>query len=257
MGPKSHRFPTEDPSPPYTLRLNMKRMEPLDVLVIESHDGTGQRHAAALATAGHRVRRCSSPGANAFPCAAIIDAGSCPVDHGVDVALLVRRNVALRPSDREQGVSCAIRAGVPVVEDGPAVLDPFEPYVTSRVTGDLVESCEEAAVRGYDELRSTILERCALVLTAAGVSEDALDITFRRNGTRLLVEVCGEQISKSLQDSLAVKVVAAITEGTRSFDGVDVSYRARTPERAERHRFGSLSPTVDHRMALPERPAAP
>ncbi len=209
---------------------NHERMEPLDVLVIESHAGTGRRHAAALASAGHRIHRCSRPGANAFPCTEITDPGSCPLDRGVDVALLVRRNVALRSSDREQGVGCAIRSGVPVVEDGPTVLDPYEPYVTARVTGDLIATCEEATDHGYDDLREAIGERCARVLTAAGISPTRPDIRFRRVGNRLAVDVHGEQISRNLQDALSIRVLSAVVDGRRSFEGVDVSYHARSVE---------------------------
>lgn len=204
-------------------------MEALDVLVIESHDGTADRQSDALTAAGHRVHRCTKRGTNAFPCTEITEPGSCPIDHGVDVALLVRRNVALRPVDREQGVSCAIRTGVPVVEDGPSVLDPFEPYVAARVTGDLVETCEDAAAHAHDGLRDVVVERCATALTAAGVGADT-DIEFERVGRRLVVTIRGARVSRALQDSLAVAVVAAINDGQRAYDGVDVRYHARSPE---------------------------
>ena len=107
-------------------------MTSLDVLLVESHPGNGARVAGALERAGHHVHRCHEPGATGFPCTEITSPGSCPLDAGVDVALLVRR-VAPHPTDLEQGVSCALRAGLPIIEDGPTILDPFEPYLTGRV----------------------------------------------------------------------------------------------------------------------------
>jgi hypothetical protein len=200
-------------------------MSALDVLLVESHAGVGHRHAESLAAAGHRVHRCGSRGAEAFPCTEITNPGSCPIDQGVDVALLVRRNVALRPTDREQAVSCAIRSAIPIVEDGPTVLDPYDDYVTSRVTGDLVEACEDAAERGYDELRSTIRDRCAAVLAAVGADPE---MHFRRHGRRLSVEIHGEAITPALRDTLAVRVVSAVNDATRDYEGVDVTYQENT-----------------------------
>lgn len=125
----------------------------LDVLVIESRPGSGSSDAGRLEAAGHRAHRCYPdvrPGPDPLPardrylCTGVTK-GSCPIDEGVDVALLVRRRVVPRPVAREAGVSCALRAGVPVVEDGPAVLDPFEPWLAGRVAGDVVAACEVAA----------------------------------------------------------------------------------------------------------------
>lgn len=125
----------------------------LDVLLIESRPGSGAIDAGRLEAAGHRVHRChpdTRPGLEAplpardrYLCTGVT--AWCPLDDGVDVALLVRRRVMPRPVAREAGVSCALRAGVPVVEDGPAVLDPFEPWLAGRVAGDVVAACEAAA----------------------------------------------------------------------------------------------------------------
>lgn len=129
----------------------------LDVLLIESSPGVGAADAERLESAGHRVHRCYPdhaargghvPLRERSLCVGVTE-GSCPLDRGVDVALLVRHRVATRPLASEAGVSCALRAGVPVVEDGPDLLDPYGPWVTVRVGDrDVVASCEHAAIDG-------------------------------------------------------------------------------------------------------------
>jgi hypothetical protein len=63
----------------------------------------------------------------------VIDAEHCPLAAHADVALLVRDRVAPYPTPLEQGAMCAVRAGVPLVEDGSAALDPYEPWLAARV----------------------------------------------------------------------------------------------------------------------------
>lgn len=151
-------------------------MTTLDVLLIESRPDAGADAAAGLEAAGHRVLRCHEPGAPAFPCAALLEGSSCPVDDGVDLALLVRPVIAPRPSSSEEGVTCAIRAGLPIVEQGSDVLDPFDTWVTSRVRhdGDVVAACEGALDVGDDRLQRYVVQRIAGVLERSGLSTDAV-----------------------------------------------------------------------------------
>src|SRR3546814_9180958 len=69
---------------------------------------------------------CSSdlhePGEPAFPCKGLVDPSSCPLEGHIDVALLVRPRIAPRPTAVEDGVTCALRAGVPLVEDRKSVV---------------------------------------------------------------------------------------------------------------------------------------
>jgi hypothetical protein len=125
----------------------------LDVLVMESHPHAADEAEAALVAAGHRVHRCHEPGGHGFPCVGVIDPAACPLDRGVDVALLVRRRVAPRPTPWEGGVSCVIRAGVPLVEAGPDVLDPFERWVVARSDGDVGQACRRALEAGRSSAR--------------------------------------------------------------------------------------------------------
>ena len=201
-------------------------MTPLDVLVVESHPGASQHQAEQLRAAGHRVHLCQEPGSDGFPCREITAPGSCPVDGGIDVALLVRRHVAPRPTDREQGIGCVIRAQVPVVEDGPAVLDPYAAYIAERVTDDVVASCEAAAANGYDPMRAAILERMAPLLQAVGHGVSDMACSFTRVGPDLRVHLRGPAMSPDQEQALAVRAMDAINAMDRSYGRIDVGYRS-------------------------------
>ena len=201
-------------------------MTALDVLVVESHPGASQHQVDQLEAAGHRVHRCHEPGADGFPCREITAPGSCPVEAGVDVALLVRRHVTPRPTDREQGIGCVIRAQVPVVEDGPAILDPYADYVAARVTGDVVATCETAAAHGYDPLRTAVLERMAPLLRSAGHDVADVECSFIRVGPDLRVHLRGPALTTDQEQALAVRAVDAITAAGRSYGRIDVGYRS-------------------------------
>jgi hypothetical protein len=136
----------------------------LDVLVMESHPHAADEAVAALVAAAHRVHRCHEPGGRSFPCVGLTNPGACPLDRGIDVALLVRRRIAPRPTPWEGGVSCVIRAGVPLIEEGPEILDPFEPWVTARSDGDVVAACSRVLEEGRSTARrlrkDDIRDRC-------------------------------------------------------------------------------------------------
>ena len=101
--------------------------------VLESVPAAAERAAIALRGGGHRIHRCYEPGERGFPCKGVRDPAACPLEAGVDVAVLVRPRVAPRPTALETGVSCALRAGIPLVEQGREALDPFAPWVAARV----------------------------------------------------------------------------------------------------------------------------
>ncbi len=198
-------------------------MSSLDVLLVESHPGNANREAAALERAGHNVHRCHEPGSSGFPCTEISSPGSCPLDAGIDVTLLVRR-VAPHPTGLEQGVSCALRAGVPVIEDGPTILDPYEPHLSGRVTGDVVTACEDAADRGWEPLREVILDRTAGMLADAGIARDEVEVAFHRRGADLRIELTGPPTTNPIRQALGVRVLDALRTSGRRFGQVDVGY---------------------------------
>lgn len=206
----------------------------LDVLLIEARAGDGAVDADRLEAAGHRVHRCWTttdptdphPGSNAEEqslCTGVT-AGSCPLDHGIDVALLVRRRITRQPTATEAGVSCALRAGIPVVENGPDLLDPFEPWLTARVGDDVAASCLEAVERGFEPLRDDIRNRITGVLHGAGVDPHAVESAVTYDHPRLTVQLRGPAVSTSVQQALGVRVLDAVRSSPRTFGQVDVAY---------------------------------
>lgn len=208
----------------------------LDVLLIESHPEAGTADADRLEAAGHRVHRCyPATGGRAaegrvalrdrYLCAGVTT-GSCPLDDGIDIALLVRQRLATRPAASEGGVSCALRAGIPVVEDGPELLDPFGPWLAGRVTGDVAATCEAAAHGAFESLRREIDARIGPLLTAATVDPATVSCTFEVHWPRLHVLLTGPAVTPALEQSLAVRVLDAVRASDRTYGQVNVSYEA-------------------------------
>lgn len=202
---------------------------PLDVLLLESHPGTGSSRAEELEAAGHRVLRCWSPTPERGhaddgrePCAGVTGAG-CPVDRGVDVALLVRRGVSPRPHATEAGVGCAVRAGVPVVEDGGEALDPFAPYVAGRVGDDAAEACEAAADAVWEAVAERLRDGARSLLAAEGIDPDLVGLRCEAQGDALLVRVTGPPMGDRLRQALAVRTADALRDVARRPARVDIS----------------------------------
>jgi hypothetical protein len=152
---------------------------PLDVLVIESRGRAGRPAGQALAEAGHRVHRCYEEGTTEFPCRGLLEHDACPLDAGIDVALLVRPRPDPRPMPHESGVTCALRSGVPVVEAGVHALDPYEPWLHTRVTSvhdldSVVDACTAAVAAKLDEHCRTVARGLAPLLADAGLAPDSV-----------------------------------------------------------------------------------
>ena len=205
----------------------------LDVLLIERRPGAGTDQAAALAAAGHRVHRCyadptepRNPDAPlAHLCVAVTD-GTCPLDRGIDVALVARNGIAIRPTADEHGVTCAIRAGVPVVEDGSDLFDPYGPWLAERVGVDgAAAACERAAGTRWEGLAAEVRARTRLVLAASGVTPEEVEIRVETDGTRLHIVVGGPELVHGAEQALAVRVLDAVRTVPRTFSKVDVTYQ--------------------------------
>ena len=198
----------------------------LDVLLIGGDEVATEIAQAQLEARGHVVHRCHSPGRPAFPCVGMADPGGCPLVQGVDVALLVRRGVSDRARAEEDGARCALRAGVPLVEDGPDVLDPFREWLTDRVTDsdDLATVCARAAEQRWSELRMLIRERIAKLAEAAGTTAIDAACLIRASGGDLLVDLhLPVPLTRSMQQAFAVRVLDAVHASGRTFGQVDVN----------------------------------
>jgi len=203
---------------------------PLDILVMETRGHYADVTVAQLEGAGHRVHRCFTPEDKGFPCRGVTSPDDCPIDQGVDVALVVRPRVVPQATTLEAGVTCALRAGVPVVEDGQATLDPFATWITRRADdAGVVAACEDAVADGWASLRDRIVRR-ALHLMAGTSGTGQLGCDFERQGHRLKVRLSGPPLPDDRVHALAVRTVDAVrSEGHRTQE-IDVSYTPTTPE---------------------------
>jgi hypothetical protein len=196
----------------------------LDVMVLESDQDTASAAIHQLQLAGHRVHRCHEPGLPAFPCNGLADDRTCPLAGHVDVALLVRAHVRPSPTPLEDGVGCAIRAGVPIVEEGPDVFDPFAPWVIERVDDDVVAACESAAVRRFEPLVREIRDRVDLMLARRGLDASSVSCEVEHDGTRLCVTLRGSGLGEALRQALAVRVLDGVRAGGTTVGNVDVAF---------------------------------
>jgi len=117
------------------------------VLVVGTDDWAIEQAAEALAGAGSRVLRCHEPGAPAFPCNALVEGRTCPLDIGFDVVATVRARAASTPVQAEFGVVCGVRAGIPLVVAGLVTERPYGQWAAAIVgqDEDLAEACLEVA----------------------------------------------------------------------------------------------------------------
>ena len=117
------------------------------VLVVGTHDWAIEQAAWALEGAGCTVLRCQEPGEPAFPCNALIEGRTCPLDAGFDVVVTARARPLGSLAQSEFGVVCALHQGSPLVVAGVAPERPLGPWAAQLVEqgGDLASACEQAA----------------------------------------------------------------------------------------------------------------
>lgn len=200
---------------------------PLDIMLVESRSNAAEKAVAELTAAGHRVHRCHEHGASSFPCAGVLDHDRCPIDGGVDVALLVRREDSTEPTVWEHGVSCALRAGVPVVEDGPAETDPYREWIAARVGGGSVAATvENVAQRAFDPLVRTIEARTRRLIESAHIDPGDVTWVVESRGHELAIRLDGPRMTRQLQQAIAVRVLDALRSIPQTYGQVDVTFGA-------------------------------
>jgi hypothetical protein len=124
------------------------------VLVVGTHDWAIEQAADAIEAAGSSVLRCHEPGQPTFPCNALIEGRTCPLDAGFDVVATVRARPLGTLAQSEFGVICALHHGMPLVVAGVAPERPLGPWAVEQVEqgGDLASACERAAFGAEPEL---------------------------------------------------------------------------------------------------------
>jgi hypothetical protein len=205
------------------------------VLVVESDRGAAVGPIADLQAAGHEVVRCHDTGQAAFPCNALADDGSCPLEtaDGVDVVLDYRARPHPKPTAFEDGVSCALRRHVPLVVMGTSALNPYERWTTAVAdTDDVVGACERAVARPIERLagpaRAEIRSRLRRQGMEPGLA-DVADVLVRRARGQLDATVDIPETAIDTDESLAVAVAGVIRANDRFASRVNVAVkRARS-----------------------------
>jgi hypothetical protein len=199
------------------------------VLLLESEPGVAGDVTTELEDAGHVVVRCREPEHRGFPCRAIGDPGACPLHDGVvDVAVTVRSAASWTPSPGEDGVACALRAGVPLVVAGATAGNPFADWATATTGFDDVPSvCERAAAAPRAALGAAATEklRDALGRTVRADVETARVEVFRVDGRLRVVAVLPEGVSRRDSELALTRVVARLRELDPEAAGIDVVAR--------------------------------
>lgn len=211
-------------------------VDPVRVLVVESHRGLASVAASTLEAAGHEVHRCFGPDDSGFPCVGM-QGQPCPVEHGVDVVFLHRAGSTARPTPLEDGVLCALRAGVPVVEARArtAVVDPFGAFVSAWVDPKepAVDAVERAALGRYEDLADTVLARVDPLLAHAGLG--AGDVTcevVREDGALQVLIRTRTPVPALVAQSLAVRALDAVRTSGLGRGHVGVHVLDGVPEAA-------------------------
>jgi hypothetical protein len=199
----------------------------MNALVLESDPNAADATIQQLTKAGHRVFRCHEPGKPEFPCRALAGDGPCPLhDPGVDVAVTVRAHPDVRPTVREDGVACALRAHVPLVVAGHTMLNPYEEWADEVVDdGDVVAACERVVStpsRDHSEVARDAL--CEAVRRRAGSAGRADAVVWRdRSGLRVQLEGVDDPDGSS-RGLIAADVVAALRAFDAQISKIDISF---------------------------------
>ena len=135
--------------PPQSVRTHGAR-----VLVVGTHDWAVEQAVVAIEAVGCSALRCHEPGQPSFPCNALIEGRTCPLDAGFDVVATVRARPLGSLAQSEFGVVCALHHGKPLVVAGVAPQRPLGPWAVALVDqgGDLASACESVVHSSEQEL---------------------------------------------------------------------------------------------------------
>jgi hypothetical protein len=173
------------------------------------------------------VARCHDAGDPAFPCRALEEGSTCSLEQDpVDVVLTVRSRSA-EPSALEDGVTCAIRAHIPLVVAGDAETGPYGPWATATIgaEGDVVGACAAAATAPLARHSQAGTDRLRELLAHNGVPDAEsghVEVTRRNGRLRVLIHV-PEHVAPQVAEVAATHVLAAIHEVDPNARGTDVS----------------------------------
>ena len=106
---------------------------PRAVLVVGTDDWGIQQAVDHLEAAGITTLTCHPYGEPSFPCNALVEGRTCPLDAGFDLVVTVRARPDALPAPGELGVICALHAHVGLITAGIAGRNPFAPWAQRSV----------------------------------------------------------------------------------------------------------------------------
>jgi hypothetical protein len=190
------------------------------VLVTESDRHAADEVVVRLQAAGHQVARCHEDGLPIFPCNALFDGGSCPLDApgSVDVVVAHRAHADPCPTAMEDGVACALRQHVPLVASGVSALSPYEDWVTAHVDrdGDVVDACEQASAARLPRLERPAQDELDRIVEHGEV--EVHRVAGRVAATATIPVDAGE-----IEGALAVKIAGALRHDAPTARQIDVA----------------------------------
>lgn len=195
------------------------------VLVVESDRYSADKAVTDLQAAGHQVARCHEVDLPAFPCNALCDQGTCPIEdqRGVDVVLDYRAHPYPRPTPFEDGVSCSLRHNVPLVVAGTSALNPFHRWTSAiAADDDIVDACERAATQPLERLAAPARAEVRRRLDRHPDAKEVDVTVFRTNGQLDAIIHLPDQIGE-VESELAVAVAGILRAHDRFTSCVNVS----------------------------------
>ncbi len=204
--------------------------KPLKVLLLESHPGAGTTTADRLVHDGHQVHRCHEPGDTGFACIGLGPDRHCPIDRHIDAAVLVRSEDTPDPTPLEDGVRCAIRAGIPVVEVSGTGPDPFAEWVALHADESSVSAaCTTAVELAAQPLIAAVLAKVTPLLDEAGYNPDDVECTISTEFPDLDLDVgVPGPVDRPLEQALGVRAYDALRPLTRRYKTVNVTVHGLT-----------------------------
>ncbi len=210
----------------------------LGVLVPDGASDAARGVTAELRRAGHTVHHCVGESSRVV-CVAV-QGGQCPLDTSpISVAVCAPVTDPANPSLADEGVSCSIRRGIPVVIVGEADGSPFLPYAVSTSTESGVAEAVSAAasepLRAPTERATTVLRR---ELDRHGMTEAPASAEVRRkaDGGLSVILRTSAAVPPAACRAAAVKVAGAVRALDRWARYVDVQM---TPGGLQLHRPGA------------------
>lgn len=195
------------------------------VLLVGTLPSAIDRTEAVLRSGGHEVVHCRDEHVGTFPCTALTERGSCPLEAAaVDVVVTARDRAWPRPSPLEDGAICGIHRFVPLVVHGTTVLEPFEQWAVAETTteDELLGAVEAAAGAPLPEHGAVAGETARDLLATQGLPGDGTTAEVRRSGNRLVVTLGLAPDAEPYAAGITVKILTALRSLDPYAAGIDV-----------------------------------